>query len=190
MKKALSMLLQAAMIAVISIGVILSVVPWTYKSIHSSLELSEIESVKADMLKCNDKILETARTGSINKCFISISKGQLEVKKDGIYYTVSSNNVICSEHDWSLVERDKQVWQRCISGVVYQLRWLYPKNDVILMEGNIKITSVSGTKNYDLMPKGVLFVNFYSPEKLVGKNIEIERERVSEDTTTLKINVY
>ncbi len=186
--KALSVLLQAVAIAAIVTAIVAFILPWTYSSVGSSLEVSELQRVKADMLKCSDKILETARTGSTSRCFISVSKGELSVKKDGIYYTLSSNNKICDTHEWMLVE--KQVWQRCIAEKTYQLRWFYPKSDVILLEGSVKVSSVSGTRNYELYPKGMLFVNFESPKKLVGKNLEITRESISANTTVLKINVY
>jgi len=188
--KAISILIQSVLIATIGISIAMIVLPWTYTSVSSSMDISEIQSVKADMLKCSDKILETARTGSTNKCFISVSKGELEVKKDGIYYTMTSNDKICDKHEWTLIEENKQLWQKCIAGSTYQLRWFYPKNDVILLEGEIEITSVSGTKNYNLYPKGLLFINFDSPKKLTGKNIEITRDSISNNTTVLKINIY
>lgn len=190
-KKKADVTIQAILILAIAAGLALTAVPWIYNSINFSIDAAEIKSVKSDMVKCSDKILETARTGSANKCVLSVNRGKLQVKTEGIYYSLLSGGEICSTHDWGLVER--QVWQKCSqegSQYNYQLKWFYPKNDVIILEGLISLKSVSTAKNFTLYNKGLLLVEFFSPEALTGKNIELTRYLTSENTTVLSVNIY
>lgn len=197
--KAQATILQAVLIFSIATGLVIAIVPWAYQTIGNSMDSAEINNIKAELLKCSDKILETARTGSGNKCILSVERGELEVKRDGIYYTILSNGEVCSEHDWIIIEKGKQLWQMCkIDGkYLYGLKWQYPQNDIILLEGDITVESIS-CKNlntceenkFSLYNKGVLLVEFYSPEKLTGKNIELTRYSVEANTTVLNVNIY
>lgn len=183
--------IQALLILAIAAGLAITVVPWIYHTINLSMDSAEMKSVKTDMIKCSDKILETARTGSGNKCILGISRGELQVKTDGIYYSLLSGGEICSTHDWALVER--QVWQKCSqegSQYNYQLKWFYPKNDAVLLEGTVNKSSVSGYNIFTLENRGTLFVEFSTPESLKGNTIELTRYYASENTTVLSVNVY
>lgn len=190
--KAVSVILQAVLILAVIISVATASLPFAQKTIGTSIQSAEISNVRADLMKCSDKILDTARTGSGNKCILSATEGKLFVKIDGLYYSLTGNSEICAPQDWALIDLNKQVWQKCSSSgdkKIYELRWFYPKNDVILLEGTVSLTSVSGTRNFDLYQKGVLFVQFDSPKDLSGKTIELTRYAASENTTVLSINI-
>lgn len=190
--KAVSIILQAVLILAVVASVATASVPFAQKTIITSIESAEISNVRADFLKCSDKILDTARTGSGNKCILSAAEGKLFVKTDGLYYSLASSGEICSPQEWAIIDLNKQIWQKCSpSGdkKIYELKWFYPKNDVILLEGVVKLTSVSGTRNFDLYQKGALFVEFDSPKDLSGKTIELTRFAASENTTVLSINI-
>ncbi len=190
--KAVSVILQAVLILAVMSSAATVGVPYAQKTIKSSFDSAEISSVRADMLKCSDKILDTARTGSGNRCALSANEGKLSVRTDGIYYSLTGDNGICSVHDWALVDVNKQIWQKCslVSDQnIYQLKWTYPKNDVILLEGTISLKSVSGTRVFDISQKGVLLVEFDSPKGLQGKTIELMRNSISDTTTSLSVNV-
>ncbi len=191
--KAVSVILQAVLILAVMSSAATVGVPYAQKTLKLSFDSAEISNVRADMLKCSDKILDTARTGSGNRCILSVNEGKLSVRSDGIYYSLEGNNGICSVHDWALVDVNKQVLQKCSlvpSGQnLYQLKWTYPKNDVILLEGTISLKSVSGTRVFDISQRGVLLVEFDSPKELPGKTIEFTRYSASGDTAVLSINV-
>ncbi len=190
--KAISVVLQGILILAIVVAATTAGLPFAQKTLESSFESAEMSQVRSDFLKCSDKILETARTGSGNKCTLFANEGKLYVKPDGIYYSLTGKGDICSPQDWALVDISKQVWQKCTDSAgikIYELRWFYPKNDVILLEGTVSLTSVSGTRNFDLYQKGALFVQFDSPKDLSGKTIELTRYQTSENTTVLSVNI-
>jgi len=190
--KAASIILQAVLVLAIIIAAASAGIPFAQKTLGSSVESSEISYIRADFLKCSDKILDTARTGSGNKCILSASEGKISVRTDGLYYSLLSNNEICALQDWALIDVSKEVWQRCTASgnkKLYELKWFYPKNDVVLLEGTVTLTSVSGTQNLNLYQKGVLFIEFDSPKDLSGKVIELTRYSASENTTVLSINI-
>ncbi|MFZ3077968.1 MAG: hypothetical protein WA139_05920 [Candidatus Aenigmatarchaeota archaeon] len=190
--KAVSVILQAVLTLAVIVSVATASLPFAQKTIGISIQSAEMSNVRADFLKCSDKILDTARTGSGNKCILSVTEGRIFVRTDGLYYSLTGNDGVCASQEWSLIELNKQVWQRCSSSAdkkIYELRWFYPKNDVILLEGTVSLISVSGTRNFDLYQKGSLFVEFDSPKDLSGKIIELTRFAASENTTVLSINI-
>lgn len=190
--KAVSVILQAVLILAVIVSVATASLPFAQKTIKTSVESAEISNMRSDFMKCGDKILDTARTGSGNKCILSAAEGKIFVKTDGLYYSLIGNSEICAPQEWALIDLNKQVWQKCSpSGdkKIYELRWFYPKNDIILLEGTVNLTSVSGTRRFDLYQKGVLFVQFDSPKDLSGKTIELTRYAASENTTVLSINI-
>ncbi len=190
--KAASIILQAVLVLAIIIAAASAGIPFAQKTLGSSVESSEMSYIRADFLKCSDKILDTARTGSGNKCILSASEGKISVRTDGLYYSLLSNNEICALQDWALIDVSKEVWQRCTASgnkKLYELKWFYPKNDVVLLEGTVTLTSVSGTQNLNLYQKGALFIEFSSPKDLSGKVIELTRYSASENTTVLSVNI-
>lgn len=190
--KAVSTIVQAVLVLAVMIAIVVGGVTFVQKTFKVSIQTAEISNARADFLKCSDKILDTARTGSGNKCILSVTEGKLSVKTDGLYYSLTGEGEICAVQDWALVETNRQVWQKCAASgdeKIYELKWFYPKNDVILLEGSVNLTSVSGTRNFDLYQKGALFVEFDSPKELTGKVIELTRYSATENTTVLSINI-
>lgn len=190
--KGVAVVIEAVLILAVVVSLGAAGIPVAQKVITSSVESAEIANVRADFLKCGDKILDTARTGSGSKCALSASEGKLSVRRDGIYYSLLGNAGICAPQDWALVDLNKQIWQRCEPSSdksLYELKWFYPKNDVILLEGKVSITSVSGTRDFSLYQKGTLLVEFDSPKDLTGKTIELTRYYAAENTTVLSVSI-
>ncbi len=190
--KALAVVVQAVLILAVVTALAAAGIPVAQKVVYGSMQSAEITNVRADFLKCSDKILDTARTGSGSKCTLSASIGKLSVKTDGIYYSLLGNPEICAQQDWALVDANKQVWQRCAAssgGSLYELKWFYPKNDVILLDGTVSLTSVSGTRDFSIYQKGTLLVEFDSPRELSGNTIELTRYSAAANTTVLSVGV-
>lgn len=190
--KAVAVVIQAVLILAVVVALATAGVPVAQNMIKTSMESAEITNVRSDFLKCSDKILDTARTGSGNKCTLSATEGKLSVKTDGIYYSLLGSAEICAPQDWAIVDVNKQVWQRCApssGNSLYELKWFYPKNDVILLDGTVSLISVSGTRDFSLYQKGVLLVAFDSPKDLSGKTIELTRYSAAENTTVLSVSV-
>jgi hypothetical protein len=143
---------------------------WTVANTSGFFEVSELNSVKSEFESCNDKIMETARTGSSNKCIFSISKGELIGKSDSINYKLVSSSKICDESSWILLNPEKNIWQEChISGneIIFGLKWNSSYVDFEFEKiGNVEVRGGS------------------------GHIIEISRIGVSESGATLKLNIY
>lgn len=161
--KAVEITFQAILILMVAAALVSIGIPITQKILKTSVESVEIANIKADFLKCSDKIIDTARTGSGNKCILSASEGKVSVKKDGLYYSLIGESELCAPQDWAIIDINKQVWQRCISSgdkKIYELKWFYPP-----------------------------FVEFDSPKDLPAKVIELTRYAVSQNTTVLSLNI-
>lgn len=191
--KAVSTVVQAVLILAVIISLATVGLTVAQKIIKTSIQSAEITNIRADFLKCSDKILDTARTGSGNKCILSVSEGKLSVKMDGLYYSLAGESEICAQQEqWALIELNRQVWQRCTPSAgknIYELRWFYPKNDVVILEGEVSVVSASGMRNFSLYQKGTLFVEFDTPKDLSGKTIELSRYTAGENTTVLSVSI-
>ncbi|NOZ81733.1 MAG: hypothetical protein GXO63_01120 [Candidatus Micrarchaeota archaeon] len=187
-----SQVLQAVLIFSVVVSLAITAAPMAYDAIQGSMDAAEIEKIRNEFLKCSDKILETARIGSGNKCIFSVSRGMLEAKKDGIYYTITSKQKVCSEHAWKTVQGKPEIWESCSvnGGYTYSLRFLYPKSDAVLFSGNIVVETPYGSDTYTISQKGTLTVEFIPKEGLSGRTVELIRYRTEENKTVVKINVY
>ena len=74
MKGAVS-ILQAVLIFAITLSVVVVAIPWTTSTIDKSLDMSEMSTIRNQMGLCNDKLVETARTGTSSKCLFSANRG-------------------------------------------------------------------------------------------------------------------
>ncbi len=176
--------------AITAIGAFIAF-PWAYQQLEFSLDRAEMSVVKNDFLDCSKRIMEVARIGSSQKCTFSVNKGDLFVRRDGIYYRIFSKGKICDEHDWAIVENNDKIWQKCEEkGRLYWLRWFYPKNDTILLEGKITVKLPAGERNFSFGVKGYLNVEFETPEGIKGKVLEITRKLLEKDKAILSINIY
>jgi hypothetical protein len=192
MKKGIAPI-EAILITAVVVGIATIGIPWALNTFQITVEISEAKTVKSDFIKCSEKILETVRTGSSNKCILSVSKGVLFVRRDGIYYRLVGSGEICDPHEWALVDIPSKIWQRCEKSgenYIYELRWFYPQEDVVVLEGWVKVETPTGLKEYELSKKGYLNVEFESPEGLKGKTIELTRYLVKENTTVLSVRIY
>ncbi len=182
------------MIAAIGIIVLAAAFPFAYKQIQMNLDRGEINMVKSDFMKCSEKILETARTGNSNRCIFSVSRGDLYIEPDGIYYKISSSGQICEEHEFALIDFRKKIWQKCKrmgDKWVYELRWLYPKNDTVIIDGQVSITLPDGSEIVSPLYNRVsVNVAFETEKELKGKNLEISRKYISGDQAILNVRVY
>ncbi|MFQ6056368.1 MAG: hypothetical protein ACE5J3_10360, partial [Methanosarcinales archaeon] len=136
--KSVVSVLQVVLIFAIAVSLIILASPWVYSSLKKSFELSEFQTIRGQFELCNDKIVETARTGTKNSCVFSISKGILSIESDGIYYKLTSSAEICDEHDWVEINPDKHLWQSCFitdSMRTYQMKWSSP--DEIIFQSSI-----------------------------------------------------
>jgi len=191
MKASINALVYMLIFAIAFIAV-LTALPWAMKQMSSSVEHSEISIVKKNFIECAKRVIETARTGSTQKCVFAVNKGNLFVKREGIYYKLASTSKLCDPHPWRVLEHTNTVWSRCLvngSVYVFELRWFYPKNDTVVLEGDVSVQTPSGEKSYPLQTKGVLNVIFESPEGLKGKTIEIRRKLLTKDHAILTIKI-
>ncbi len=191
--RASSIPLGYLLVFAVAVSVAIAAYPWVTSQMSEIIEKTEINNVRNDFVKCARKILEVARTGSTQKCVFSASRGDLFVRREGIYYRLISNHEICFPHGWSTVSSIDQLQQRCLKKnltYIYELRWFYPKNDTVVLEGRAVVKLPSGTKEFSLSNKGFLNVEFESPEGLKGKTIEITRKVLERDKAVLTVKIY
>jgi len=116
-------------ISVVLIGIIVAALLFLINtSLQSSLDTSEFETIKSQFEDCNRKIMETARTGSTNRCSLSAEKGEVVVGGDTILYKIVTNANICNESGW--VKINENLWQICTvygGSRLYQLKWDSPE---------------------------------------------------------------
>ncbi len=193
MKKGISAI-GYILIAAIGIIVLAAAFPWGYKQVQLSLDRGEINMVKSEFMQCSEKILETTRTGDSNKCMFSVSRGDIYIEPDGIYYKLVSSGKICDEHEFALIDFRKKIWQKCKKsgdGWIYELRWLYPKNDTVIIDGSVTITLPGGKEIVEnLYNKISVNVGFEIEKELKGKTIELTRKRITPSQTILEVKVY
>ena len=72
----------------------------------------------------------------------------------------------------------------------YELKWFYPKNDSVIVNGDVIVEFPSGSKTFELINKGVASISFETPIELKGKMIEVVRRRVEKDKVILSVKIY
>ena len=100
-------IIEAVFIVLIAISLIAIAFPFAVNTIRKTTDLSESTTVRNELEICNDKILETARTGVGNRCIFSVDKGTLIVDDDWIRYTIISQADICDQSDFTLLDEEK-----------------------------------------------------------------------------------
>jgi len=129
-------ILQAVLIFAIAVSLVAISIPWIYGAIHKSLDASEMDTVRDQMGVCNERLVETARTGTSNKCIFSANRGRVTAEWDGIYYDLITTASICDEHDWAEVDKERHLESTCDETFDikhYILRWRWPSE--VRMEG-------------------------------------------------------
>lgn len=194
-RKSVATILQAVLIFGIAIGLLGAIIPFAYSAVQTSMEFSEIQTVKSDFAKCNDKIIETARTGLANKCLFNAERGKIRIEKDGIYYNLTGSKDICSSHSWTEIDAKRHVWQSCEASDdkrIFGLRWHYPTQ--VRIEGKLEgnVTSEEVLKpikfNETIMFRTLTVVmEFESQLGAYGKFLEIARKVLTEEKAVLGV---
>ncbi len=191
--------IEAVLIATLTISVAAAAIPWAYDAIQTSFDFSEVQTVRGDFVKCNEKLQQTARTGSTTNCLFNANKGSVFLQKDGIYYSIISGTDICSATDWVLIDPKNHIWQKCDefpANKVFYLRWLWPKDINVLgnLEGSVLDESGAQIKQI-FFNQTVTFrtltiiVDFVYPPGTSGRFLEITRTNITADKATLSVKV-
>lgn len=126
---------QAVLMFAIVVAGALVVLPWAMKTVQRSSETSEPSIILNELRDCSKKITETARTGSGNTCSFSIVAGSLDIKQEGIYYTLESTSKnICDQHLEFEVDPENHIYQSCTAYSNFrklQYRWSWPSQITI-----------------------------------------------------------
>ena len=192
-------IVQAVLILLVIVTVTIIIVPWVASSIERSGQISEMQTIRTQMELCNDKIEETGRVGSANQCVFSVGKGKMYAETTGIYYELVSTADICDENEWTEIDPQRHLWQRCdivADTTVYELRWSWPKELEIKGEslsGSVyrydsKIADIDFDTNVTFQTLTV-FVEFDFIPGQSGNIIEMSRVSVDEDKVTLRVNI-
>lgn len=198
-------ILQAMLIMLIAISLVVIALPWVLDVIGEMMDISEIKGVKSQLEMCDEKIIETSRTGSTNKCLFSVSRGELTGSREGLNYKLISSADICDRHSWVLINEEKHIWQKCdVRGdkSILELRWNFPKE--IKIEGQqfvgneLRGETIIGNINFgEGPPYGEdiefrtlsLYVEFEHQPGETGNLIEISRVSITAEDITLKIKI-
>ncbi|MBU5574953.1 MAG: hypothetical protein QXF15_00565 [Candidatus Aenigmatarchaeota archaeon] len=175
--------------------IILSItfLPDIQKNIKAAQITNEIQNVKTQISNCNSKLLETARTGIKNTCYIPAEIGKVTAKTEGIYYTIQADEKICDPHDWIEIDSEKHIWSKCLNnGYTLQYMWNFPNPLYVngTITGNIYIYPASGGQGFEKNVKFrtitvVVAFNYVPGQE--GKNIEFVRESVTDENVTLSV---
>lgn len=176
--------------------------PWASKSIERSMMISEIEQVKAEFELCNSKLIDTARTGTSNRCYFSAAKGSVSAQKEGLYYKIIGPSDICNRHKWFILNEEKHIWQRCSAAPgsrILELSWYYPTSLKIYgndLTGNIIVDEdETSTREIVFADSTAVFrtltvlVEFNFKEGQQGKSVIINRVGITEDKTILNVEI-
>jgi len=171
---------EAVLLVAIGVSLLTIAIPFVYSSVINLFEVSEASNVRNQLELCNDKIIDTARTGSTNTCRFSISRGVLTAALDGIHYTLISNGNICDQHDWVNINVDKHVWQKCVvNGTqrTLEYRWAWISS----------ITIEAQTLSGNITNKGVKIsdINFLIPTDFTTLTLQAEFEYIPDQTGTI-----
>ncbi len=197
MKGAVS-ILQAVLIFAITISLVAVAIPWVTTTIDASLDTSEMSNIRNQMALCNDKLVETARTGTSSKCLFSANRGTITAQEDGIYYTLLSKSDICDAHSWAEVDKERHLESKCDVTVanVYNLRWRWPK-DIQMRGSDFEGVIIKGSETKNITFDDDLHfitisvvVRFEYDKGQSGKTIEISRNALLDDEAILGVNIY
>ncbi len=163
--KAIVTVLQAVLIFAIAASLVIITLPMVISSFNQSVDSSEADSVRQQLEYCNDKILETVRTGTQSTCTFSLQsgRGKISLKDYGILYQLNTEAKICDEANWVEINSDKHIWFSCEESGnkrLYQLKWSSP-NEMVFSLGNKSTGSVIEINRISITADKVnLFVNF------------------------------
>jgi len=198
--KAAPSVLQAVLILLIALSLAAMALPWATENIGTSMDLSEFKTIKSQFDECNERIVETARTGSTNKCIFNIKRGEVTGRQEGIYYRIISNAPICDASPLVEIDPRNHVWQECnVSGKqrIYGLLWKFPSALNVSgesIEGNQMVGQTTiGDIEFEDQPINfntlTLYVNFQYQSGQTGSIVELSRVDVTQTNVTLKVKI-
>jgi len=189
----------AILIVAIAASMIALSMPWVGEKIQESIDVSEVSSIKTQFDSCNNMIIETARTGSTNKCIFSVSKGRVTGSQEGINYEVVSSASICDQQDWIQIDEKRHIWQKCeVSGNerIFDIRWKFPSELEIQgqqivgnqLRGETPIANILFNNPIEFTTI-TLYILFKYREGEAGNIVEISRVDVNPANITLSIKI-
>lgn len=199
--KGVSVVIQAVLIFGIIAVTAAAAFPWANNYIQRSMDLLEINKVKDEFSLCNDKLVETARTGTANKCYFTANRGNINAQEDGLYYRIISNANICDEHWWTNINPKAHLWQKCdrdISKKILEYKWYYPKDINITGQefyGNIIVDEDAPPELQIYFDSEITFmtlsviIEFDFTEGQSGNLLEIGRVSIDETKTVLNVKL-
>jgi len=195
--KAISTIIQAILILVVSASLLSITLPWVLKTLNISIDVTEISSIKAQFDACSDRILETARTGSTTKCIFDIKNGKITGRTEGIYYSLLSNGPICDSSPLVEIDNKTHVWQECnVTGStrVFGMLWMFPSELEVTgtgiegskMQGQSETGSINFGESVSFKTIS-LNVDFQYQPGESGKIIELTRVNVTDQNVTMRV---
>jgi hypothetical protein len=197
--KAAFTIIQVLLIMLLSIALVAIAMPWVLENVGNSMDLAEFKTIKSQFSDCDTRIVETARTGSTNKCIFNIKKGEISGRADGIYYKIVSNAPICDASPLVEIDPKSHIWQECnVSGKqrVYGLLWKFPlslnvtgtqiQGNQIVGQTNVGNINFNPPINFTTLS---LYVNFQYQTGQIGNVIELSRLSITQTNVTLKVKI-
>jgi hypothetical protein len=158
------------LIVTVSVALTALILGWVVMNMSGFFESNEVNAIRQEFSECNEKIIETARTGLSNKCTFSAQKGRIIGSAENLTYEIVSSQKICDMSPWVLLNPEKNLWQRCdISGrqSVFSLMWNYTGVKFLFgYLGSVYITGQSG--------KNVEFSRYSMNETQINLMVVIE----------------
>ncbi|MDD5416733.1 MAG: hypothetical protein PHU12_02030 [Candidatus Aenigmarchaeota archaeon] len=192
-------ILEAILIFAIAVSVTAVAVPWAYNALQRNLDISEMGTIRSQMELCNDKLIDTTRSGSSNKCIFSANRGKITAESDGIYYSLTSSGDICDAHSWAEVDTERHLESSCDASYAltkYNMRWRWPSSvtmegkdfegEILKREQTISSIEFDGDLNFRTITVVVAFE--YTPGQ-AGKTVEFSRVALTKDNATLNVNI-
>ena len=197
--KAAFTIIQAMVIMLLIVSLAAIALPWTIETVGQSMDLTEFKAIKSQLDDCNERIIETARTGSTNKCIFNIKRGEITGRQEGIYYKLLSNAPICDASLLVEIDPRNHIWQECnVSGKqrVYGLLWKFPSSLNITgtaIEGNqlagqTTISEINFTNPVNFITL-TLYVNFQYQVGQTGNVVELSRVDITQTNITLRVKI-
>ncbi len=197
--KAAFTILQAMLIMLLILVLAAMTLPWAMENVGTSMDLSESKAIKSQFDDCNQRIIETARTGTMNKCIFNIKRGEITGRQEGINYRLISNAPLCDASPMAEIDPRSHIWQECnVSGKqrVYNLLWKFPSTLNVTGEGiqgnqmvgqtNIGNMNFDEPINFNTLS---LYVNFQYQPGQSGTIVELSRVDITQTNVTLKVKI-
>ena len=180
---------QAMLIFTISISLVAMAYVFIVPQIQTFLDTQEISNTRNALEACGTKILDTARTGNDNFCSFSVKRGELTIKRDGIYYSIDSNGKICDLHNW--VELKPHLWSYCPDKRTLSMKWSWPYEEAVegySIQGSVAGSSISFDESIPFRTLTV-HIEFEVPANLTGRNIYLRRISLTESKAVVGIKI-